>query len=399
MEVKQHVSYNGNEIYISDELKDIMDKNLIMSTCLRNILTLKNCCDGVVPITELNQLIETIFVSIDVFGNDYRFAANDLKWPNAVFILMDIEDVLKNEKYAQGLIPKDFASKFLKKIIAIYQEKAFKDYEEFKTIYYKQINILFNYLKKDELVVSDDDYDKLIESLDSNEDILMTIPKLNINKIKSFDEEKKKKMTLLVEQIFEKIKDKSYYSLFVELLFNPNFINGRIKEEQLNMLIELLETGLHVNEFFKILSSENFGRGIIDDSYLNQIISWNKEIHNVDNFIRARVLTELLTSEYYGLGLVTKENIDLIVSDEYKVITGMIYYFVNKNSELSLEEKYNWVLGIFQIENKQEMCRKLERLGTKNGGSSICDIGTSYAQFNLMAPKFDITPTDVKGKK
>lgn len=122
-------------------------------------------------------------------------------------------------------------------------------------------------------------------------------------------------------------------------------------------------------------------------------------MYNLDNIIRARVLTELLTSEYYGLGFVTMENIDLIVSDEYKVITGMIYYFVNENSELSLEEKYNWVLGIFQIENKQEMCRKLEKLGTKNGGSSICDIGTSYAQFNLMAPKFDIVPTDVKGKK
>lgn len=250
MEVKQHVSYNGNEIYISDELKNIMEKNLAMSIGLRDLLTLKNCCDGVVPITELNQLIETIIVSIDVFGNDHSIGNDELLLPNVFFILMDIEAVLKNEKYAQGLIPKDFASKFLKKIIAIYQEKAFKGYEEFKTIYYKQINMLFNYLKKEKMVVSNDDYDKLIESLDSKEDILMTIPKLNINKIKSFDEDKKEKMTLLVEQIFEKIKDKSYYSLFVELLFNPNFINGKIKEKQLNMLIELLETGLHVNEFF-----------------------------------------------------------------------------------------------------------------------------------------------------
>lgn len=405
MDVKQHVFYEGDKIYISEEFRNLANEEYgMLYYYLEKLITSKNCCEGVVPITELNQFIETVIASIDILGVDTRFPAI----PEVIFLVVDVIEVLNSENYVKGLIPKDFASKFMRKIISIYQEKSFKNYSDFSYAYYRRIKLLRDYLMKDGISISNDDYDKIIKSLDSEKDILMAIVKSNLNKIEDFDEETIKKTTSLIEQIVGKAegeKSSIDFSTIVSLLLSENFIKGKIKDDQLEMFNELIDTEFSkssANKFLRILNSENYGKGIIGNEYLRQILSLSKSFSlskpiDIDCLIQIRVLSELLTSEYYELCFITKEYLDLIASKDYRVITGMIDYFVDKNDELSLEDKYNWILGIFQIENKQELCQELEKLAPKNR-ASICEIGTLYAQYNLMGPKFNIGPTDKRGK-
>ena len=101
-----------------------------------------------------------------------------------------------------------------------------------------------------------------------------------------------------------------------------------------------------------VLSSKNFKKGIILDTYLEEYFkcSYREQLRTMKN---------LLTCEYYEEGFITEDHIKLVSNDEdYIIITCMLDYILTGG--ISVEgNKYDVALGILNFAGKKELCDKL----------------------------------------
>ena len=396
------VVIGDKEIIPSENIQVVLNKNPKMWDFLKELYNSQNYQDDKI----LDTLLDDIFISLN---NSNFLDKTDI----CVYIVMYLFDILKSNNFREGLILQDTII-VIKKALVNTAERSSYEFINYKMKKDSSIELLKNVLIKDGIVVSNNVRKRIIKYMDRiGTDAEIAISNAILNNIESFDKETKKKIMVLIEDIMQTIvcsykinsivfkETLSIYD-FVMFLLSDNFINGKINIRQLEIFSELIkkrnkndEISEIVNDFLRILDSKNYGKGIIPDEYLGLFLDIN--VKDDDNFIQRKVLTELLTSECYEEGFITKDNLELIVNKEYRAITSMIYYFVTSRSELRLDDRYNWILGIFEINNKKEQCQIFEKC--VKGTVTICDVTSKWIEYNLLFPKLDVKPVERRREK
>lgn len=272
------------------------------------------------------------------------------------------------------------------------------------TVKYKSLELFFELICNLKYRFSNDDFNSMCNCLGEEQNILYSIGKFLIEVIKKDDEEVNKQVLDIIEKVFSGNKALiDYFNdshlAYLYFLLCKYYINKQISLEKLDFIISLLnknEPGLynlstHIREYYYrhfivILESNNFKKGIVSDSYLD-------EFFKCYSYEQVRVMNHLLTCEYYEEGFITEEHIKLVSnSKDYIFITCMLDYILTAKFPVE-GNKYDVALGILNLDRKKELCNTLySYLKNADDIEEIKRVALNYLQYNLFFPKFEVKP-------
>ena len=126
-----------------------------------------------------------------------------------------------------------------------------------------------------------------------------------------------------------------------------------------------------------IFNSENYAKGLIPEEYLNLILT-------PEGVKLCYVFMELLTSECYTYGFITKEHLEMLANEKYLAIGYMVERILCKN--LGEQEKYSYVLGLLNFDNKEMLCGLCDIFVENKCAKDIKKAAYRYVDYNLMFP-------------
>ena len=338
---------------------------------------------------------ETMIGMPDIFINLIKYINTNTEifdvntyYGDICFVLNNILNILESDKFINGIISIEYIYRVIDKLSEAIDNNLFGIDNSF--VYF------FDLICNPKFSLTESDLNELYDSL-GHEKMLINICFVLIENVKKDDKETDEAVwDYIDEHDFETETYGKISSLYISLF--KMYVEKEINKDRLNSIINLInnfhndckknmdEIALYVYKLNDVLASENFKKGIIPDTYIEEYFKCNYEE-------QLRTMKNLLTCEYYELGFITKEHIEIVSnSKEYIFITCMLDYILTGKVPVK-GNKYDVALGILNFDRKKELCDELySHLQVDNDIKEFNRVALNYLQYNLFFPKFEVKP-------
>lgn len=380
-----------NRVFNDSKVKEVLERFPNLSSYFLRLQDSDNFKNMIYMPDIVIKIIQYIDYNSQIFKFEYHY-----DFVNG--IIDNVFKLLESENFKNCNIFLEDIYKIIDRFIVLYNDPNQRLRVGF--VEDKSFDMFFEIVCNLKCEISIRDFKLLCDSLGSPRDMFLNIGRFFVKNIKQDDQDINRRIVEYIEKyVICNSNQKEYLDLsYPFFMLCKYYIEGHLNKERFNSITSLInkfyneskeqrkssdKIGQYVNGFIEILKSNNFKKGIIPNEYL-------EEFFKCDNFVQIRTMLNLLICEYYEEGFITEEHIKLVNNKEYIIITHMLYSILLDLFTSSEEDKYNWILGILNLDDKKQLCEKLYSCIDRDIDEKY--IAYRFLQLNIFFPKFDVKP-------